>query len=138
MPPLRPSMRRYTSPAKPHVGIVGCGGGGTGLQALAPSLVKPAGQLPHVATPLVFEHARLLSQPPLCFLHGSGFLQPFAPSLFKPAGQSPHVATPSVLVHERLGSQPPFSITHASTHFCDFTASAVPVGEGFLFSQQVL
>jgi hypothetical protein len=43
-----------------------------------------------------------------------------------------------VLVHARLMSQPPFSIAHASTHFAVFTESAVPVGEGFLFSQQVL
>jgi len=126
-----------------HGFVSGAAGVGLGfaLQPFAPSLVKPAEQPPHVATPPVLVHARLLSQPPLFVLHGSagaGFLQSLAPSLIRGAGQSPHVATPSVLVHARLLSQPPFSITHASTHCAVFTASAFPVAEGFLFSQQVL
>jgi len=111
---------------------------GFALQPFAPSVVKPAEQAPHEATPRVLVHARLASQPPLFALHASGYLQPVAPSLIRGAEQSPHVATPSLLVHERLASQPPFSITHLSTHCAVFTASAFPVGEGFLFSQQVL
>jgi len=52
------------------------------LQPFAPLLVKPAGQLPHVAFPPLLVHLRFLSQPPLFVLHGSAtLLQLFTPLL---------------------------------------------------------
>ena len=43
------------------------------LHLVAPELVYPFGQLPHLALPLEFMHLRALSQPPLFFAHGLGF-----------------------------------------------------------------
>jgi len=56
------------------------------LHLVAPKLVYPFGQSPHLALPLEFMHLRALSQPPLFVKHGlAGFFGVVFAPVFPPA-----------------------------------------------------